>query len=83
MLEMKKKITVTGKTVIDGVEVCGYQAQIDSADPSNMNLTDWQINKDMYKANRQACRAEQAEFEDYAYSLQDELLAAIVPADAE
>ncbi len=77
MLEMKKKITVIGKSVIDGVEVCGYQAQIDSSDPADIQLTDWQVNKEMYKANRAACRADQAAFEDYAYTIQDELLAEV------
>lgn len=75
MLELKKKITVNGKSMIDGVEVCGYQAQIDSSNPADIVLTDWQVNKDMYKANRAVCRADQAEFEDYAYSVQDALIA--------
>ena len=77
MLTTKKKLTVTGKSMIDGVEVCGYQAQIDSDDPSNMTLTDWQVNKALYKANRAECRADLAEFEDYAYTLQDEMLAEV------
>lgn len=75
MLEKKKKITITGKSMIDGVEVCGYQAQIDSSNPEDIVFNDWQVNKEMYKANRAACRADQAEFEDYAYTIQDELLA--------
>lgn len=75
MLELKKKITINGKSIIDGVEVCGYQAQIDSANPEDIVLTDWQVNKEMYKANRSECRADQADFEDYAYSVQDELIA--------
>lgn len=77
MLEKKEKITITGKSIIEGVEVCGYQAQIDSADPSNIVLTDWQVDKEMYKANRTACRADQAEFEDYAYAVQDEMIAKV------
>lgn len=77
MLNISEKITITGKSVIDGVEVCGYSAQIESTNPANMTLSDWQINKDLYKANRAACRADQAEFEDYAYAKQDELIAAM------
>lgn len=75
MLELKKKITINGKSIIDGVEVCGYQAQIDSSNPADIVLTDWQVDKEMYKANRAVCRADQAEFEDYAYTVQDELIA--------
>lgn len=80
-LTKKESITIIGKSVIDGMEVCGYQAQIDSENPADITLTDWQINKDMYKANRSECRADQAEFEDYAYSVQDELLAKLAPTE--
>lgn len=76
-LVKKEKITITGKSIIDGKEVCGYQAQIDSENPSDIALTDWQVDKEMYKANRAACRADQAEFEDYAYTVQDEMLAKV------
>lgn len=76
MLKTTKKITINGKSIIDNVEVCGYQAQIDESDPTNMSLSDWQINKELYKANRVECRADLAEFEDYAYTIQDELIAA-------
>lgn len=83
MLTTNKKITLTGRSVIDNVEVCGFQAQIDSEKPENMTLTDWQIKKDLYKANRASCRADQAEFEDMAYALQDELIAALKQEVAE
>ena len=29
MLKTMKKITINGKSIIDNVEVCGYQAQMD------------------------------------------------------
>ena len=77
MLKTTKKITINGKSIIDNVEVCGYQAQIDESNPTNMSLSDWQINKELYKANRVECRADIAEFEDYAYTIQDELIAAL------
>lgn len=77
MLKTTKKITINGKSIIDNVEVCGYQAQIDESNPTNMSLSDWQINKELYKANRVDCRADLAEFEDYAYTIQDELIAAL------
>lgn len=80
MLEIRETITIMGKSVIDGVEVCGYQAQISSTNPNDMNLTDWQNNKELYKANRAVCRKDQADFEDYAYSVQDKMLAE-VPVD--
>lgn len=74
MLTMKEKIIVTGKTIIDGVEVCGYQAQIDSEDPANIAFTNWKTNNEMYKEHRAECRADLAAFEDHAFEIQDEML---------
>ena len=77
MLETRKTITVTGRSMIDNVEACGFQATIESANPNNMNFSSWQTNKELYKASRTKCRQDEAEFEDYCYLLQDEMLAAI------
>ncbi len=74
-LTTKKSISVTGTSTIDNIIAARFTASIDSSDPSNMSVTAVQVNKTTYKANRTQCRADQAEFEDYAYSLQDELLA--------
>lgn len=81
MLTMKEKIIVTGKTIIDGVEVCGYQAQIDSEDPANIAFTNWKTNNEMYKEHRDECRADLAAFEDHAFELQDEMLNASTATD--
>lgn len=75
MLTTKKSITITGQSVIDGTAAEGYQAVIDSENPEDMKLTSWQTNKNLYKANRAACREDSAAFEDAAYALQDELIA--------
>lgn len=74
MLTMKKQIILTGKTIIDGVEVCGYQAQIDSEAPANIVFTNWKNNNEIYKAHRSECRAELAAFEDCAFEIQDRML---------
>ena len=75
MLNCKQKITITGESVIDGVNVAGFSASIDSTDPSNVTFSTWQNDKQAYKENRVAVRADQAEFEDFVYAKQDELLA--------
>ena len=59
---------------IDGAEAAGFQAQIDSDKPENMTLSNWQTDTQLYKENRDVCRADQAAFEDYAYSVQDQLI---------
>ncbi len=73
MLTKKKKTTIEGKSVVNDVEIAGFRASIDSDNPDDMTISVWQSNKAEYKANRVAARADQAEFEDYAYTVQDEL----------
>ena len=77
MLKTSKKITIEGKSVIDDVVVSNFVASINSEDPNQMTLSSIQVNKAAYKANRVAVRADEAEFEDYAYSIQDTMLSEI------
>lgn len=76
-LTTKKEITLTGESKIDDVVAEAYRAVIDSDEPNNMTLTALQRDKALYKANRTQCRADNAEFEEMAYTLQDEMIAAI------
>ena len=76
MLSLQREITFTGRSVIGGVEVVGFSAKIKSDDPSNITFSSWQMNKELYKANREQCRADEAEFEDKVYEAQDELIKA-------
>lgn len=74
MLSVKKNITLTGECIIDGVKAEGYTAVINSENPLDMTLSNYQQNKELCKANRAICRADRAEFEDLAYAIQDEML---------
>lgn len=64
-----------GYTVIDGVKVCQYTCVIPVTTPKEMRLGITKLNPDLYKAHRDICRADYAEFEDAAYELQEEYLA--------
>lgn len=75
MLKKEERLTITGHSMIGETEACGFQAQIDSTNPSNMTFSSWQTNPSLYKENREVCRTDQAEFEDYCFNLQDEKLA--------
>lgn len=77
MLKVSQKITITGESVVNGVSIAGFTAAIKSDDPADITFSSWQNDKQAYKANRTAVRADQAEFEDYAYAKQDELLAEV------
>lgn len=54
--------------------VAGYNASIDSSNLNNVQLNSWINNTSLYKANRTACRADQAAFEDAVYAVQDEMI---------
>ena len=75
MLTTTKKIELTGYSVIDGVNAEFYRATIDSNNPDNIDFGSSQIDKALCKANRVQCRADEAEFEDMAYAIQDEMIA--------
>ena len=77
MLKKEREISYTGKSVIDGVEVVGFSAKINLADPSNVTFSSWRINKELYKENRSQCRTDEAEFEDFVYEEQDKLIAEV------
>lgn len=74
MLNIRKNITLTGESVIDGVVAEQYQAVIDSDNPIDMTISTWTRDKAVYKTNRTTCHADRAEFEDEAYELQEGML---------
>lgn len=73
--EIKKSIILTSASTIDGVVAENYQATITSDNPEDMNLSSWQTDKALYKANRVQCRKDAAAFEDAAYAMQDAMIA--------
>lgn len=81
MLKTTKSITLKGESIIDGTAAEGYQAVINELNPDDMTISSWQSNKALYKANRTQCRKDSAEFEEMAYTIQDEMLAAMEPSE--
>jgi len=74
LTNVKKNIRITGNSEIDGTVVEGYQCEIDSNKPSEMNHNSWVANKLLYKGNRDQCYKDRAEFENTIYELQDQML---------
>lgn len=75
-LQIRKKATIEGESVINGVIVQGYRAELNEANPENLVMSDWIVDQVAYKANRAAVRADLCEFEDTVFAMQDEMLAA-------
>lgn len=74
MLTYTDTIQRVGYTIIDNVKVVQYICAIPSDKPQEMRIGITKLNSDLYKANRDICRADYAEFEDAAYKLQDECI---------
>ncbi|MCD8013301.1 MAG: hypothetical protein LUG99_09015 [Lachnospiraceae bacterium] len=75
MLTTKKTIMITGTSTIDGVAAERYRAEIDQENPEDTAIIATQSNKTLYKENRATCREDRAAFEEYVYTLQEEMLA--------
>ena len=70
-LAFKDSIRRVGLTVIEGVKVVQYDCTIPCDNPSGMRIVTTKLNEELYKANRDICRADMAAFEDAAYALQE------------
>ena len=77
MLKIRKTINISGNSSVNGVDVMLFTASIEEDAPENMTINYFQASCELYKENREICRADQKEFEEYVYALQDELLAEI------
>lgn len=78
MLNKTSKILIEGDCVVDESIIARFVAKIDIADPTNINFATIKINKELCKEHRDVLRADQANFEDYAYSIQDKYTAETV-----
>lgn len=76
MLQTSSKILIENKCVVDGKEIAGFRATFESNDAENLTLLPYQIDKAACKEHRAVVRADQAEFEDYAYSVQEAIASA-------
>ena len=74
-LSYKDTVQRVGYTVIDDIKIVQYTCIIPVENPKDMRLSIVKLNADLYKAHREVCRADYAEFEDAAYALQEEYLA--------
>lgn len=75
MLSINEKIVINGESKIGEETVCEYSALIDSDNKEKAIINQRKVNEELYKANRAAIRAEYAEFEDYVYARQGQLIA--------
>lgn len=76
-----KRLTIVSDTVIDDVKIASFGAIL-NLDTMELHMTSRHIDRDACKTYKDVVRADQAEFEDYAYSVQDMLKSDVEQVDA-
>ena len=66
------RLTIVADTVVDEAKIATYGAVL-NIETGEMSLTNRHIDNDLCKIHRETVRADQAEFEDFAYRVQDAL----------
>ena len=66
------RLTIVGDSVVNDVRIATFGAVLNLED-MELSLTSRHIDKELCKNNRDVVRKDQADFEDYAYDLQDRL----------
>ena len=67
-----KKMGFFGDSVVNGNKIASFSATLD-LDTMELNMSSRHIDKELCKIYRDNVRADQAEFENFAYSIQDML----------
>lgn len=68
-----RKISITAVTVIENEEIAKHGAAID-IETGDISFYCTRTNEAKCKMYREAVRADQAEFEDFAYGIQEEVM---------
>lgn len=69
---INKKITMLCDSTLDDIKIASFGAVLNT-DTMDLTMTSRYINKDLCKLHRDLVRSDQAEFEDFAYTVQDAL----------
>lgn len=66
------RLTIVADSVVNDIRIATFGAVLNLED-MELSLTSRHIDKELCKSNRDVVRKDQADFEDYAYDLQDRL----------
>jgi hypothetical protein len=74
MLNTNKNITLSGTSVIDGVQVVYMSASISTDGGNGANVNKTITNQEVYNANKVQVRADIKAFEEEVYKIEDEMM---------
>ena len=79
-LTTSRSISLSGQSIINGITVETYNASVSETNPESMYINQSTVNHEMRKANRAQCRKDRDEYEELAYSIQDEIISKVATA---
>lgn len=77
-LTIKKSTSLQGQSIIDGQTVVYLSANISTESLGNSSVSQSIQNQELYAANKAACRADIAEFQNAVFDEEDATMAASV-----
>lgn len=77
-LTIKKSTSLQGQSIIDGQVVVYLSASISTESLGNSSVSQYIQNQELYAANKAACRADIAEFQNAVFDEEDAMMAADV-----
>lgn len=75
-LKITKSTSLQGQSVVDGQTVIYLSASISTENLGNSTVSQSIQNQELYAANKAACRADTAEFQNAVFEEEDEMMAA-------
>ena len=79
-LTTSRSISLSGQSIINEITVETYNASVSETNPESMYINQSTVNHEMRKANRAQCRKDRDKFEEFAYSIQDEIISKVATA---
>ena len=73
-LEVKKAISITGDSRINGQRVIYLSATVTTDSAGSTNINQQIENQDLYRQNRAECRKDVDEFQEKVWAIEDDLL---------
>lgn len=77
-LKITKSTSLQGQSVVDGQTVIYLSASISTENLGNSTVSQSIQNQELYAANKAACRADIAEFQNAVFDEEDAMMAASV-----
>lgn len=74
MLQTSKSVSLRGDSVVEGIKVMSFNAEISEEQLGNSITRSTILNQELYAKNRTECRKDQAEFQNEVYALEDEMI---------